>query len=78
MRNVLLAAGCIASATVSAAMLPDGDFENTAKGEKTGWRTTSNAGRVLAPGKGMGGSAAIGVDGVGTNNCKWLSPPVMV
>ena len=78
MRNVLLAVGCIASVSVSAAMLPDGNFEDTAKGKKTGWRTTSEAGRVLAPGKGMGGSAAIGVDGVGTNNCKWLSPPVMV
>ena len=78
MRNVLMTAGCIASVSVSAAMLLDGDFEKTAKGEKTGWRTTSVAGRVLAPGKGIGGSAAIGVDGVGTNNCKWLSPSVMV
>ena len=78
MDKALFVAGCLASVSVSAAMLPDGDFEKTATGEKTGWRTTSAAGRMLAPGKGIGGSAAIGVDGVGTNNCKWLSPPVMV
>jgi hypothetical protein len=59
-------------------MLPDGDFEKTGSGEKTGWRTTSVTGRILAPGKGIEGTAAIGVEGVGTNNCKWLSPPVTV
>ena len=77
-KNALFAAGCIPFAVIASGMLPDGDFEKTSRGEVTGWRTTSVAGRVLAPGKGVNGTGAIGVEGVGTNNCKWLSPPVKV
>jgi hypothetical protein len=77
MKSLLLIAG-VAPVAALAVVLQDGAFERTAVGEKTGWRTTSVAGRLLAPGKGLEGSGAIGVEGVGTNNCKWLSPPVTV
>ena len=61
---------------MAADLLPDGGFERTAVGENTGWRTSAAAGRLLLPGEGVGSSAAIGVEDAGTNNCKWLSPPV--
>ncbi|MBR6588548.1 MAG: hypothetical protein IKK82_14180, partial [Kiritimatiellae bacterium] len=77
-KRALFAVGCVPLGAIAAGMLPDGDFEKTSRGEITGWRTTSAAGRVLAPGKGVNGTGAIGVEGAGTNNCKWLSPPVKV
>ena len=54
MKRTFLAATGLVSGALLAGMLPDGDFERTAKGEKTGWRTTSAAGRVLAPDRGVG------------------------
>ena len=77
-KRALFAVGCVPLGSIAAGMLPDGDFEKTSRGEITGWKTTSVAGRVLAPDKGVKGSGAIGVEGAGTNNCKWLSPPVKV
>lgn len=68
----------VALAAADCGLLPGGDFEWAAKGVKAGWRTSSQQGWLLAPGEGVGGSAAIGVEDAGTNNCKWLSPPVML
>ena len=67
---------CLLLAASSSAAIPGGDFEWADKDMKCGWRTSSPAGWFLAPGEGVGGSAAIGVEDAGTNNCKWLSPPV--
>lgn len=67
--TVLAAADC--------GLLPSGDFEWAAKGERAeGWRTSSDANWIAVPKEGIDGSAAIGVEDAGTNNCKWLSPPV--
>ena len=68
--------GLVPGALFAANLLTDGDFERTAAGEKTGWRTSTQVGWFHAPGEGVDGSAAIGVVDDGTNNCKWLSPPV--
>ena len=67
----------MALAAADCGLLPSGDFEWAAKGERAeGWRTSSEANWLVMPNGGEGGSAAIGVEDAGTNNCKWLSPPV--
>ena len=78
MRATFVLAGSLPLLAAAAGLLPSGDFEWAAKGEKAGWRTSSQVGGLLAPGEGLNGSAAIGVEDAGTNNCKWLSPPVML
>ena len=76
--GALAVAMAFALPCVAAEMLAGGDFEWAAKGKPAGWRTSSASGGLLAPGEGLNGSAAIGVEDDGTNNCKWLSPPVML
>ena len=56
----------VALAAADCGLLPGGDFEWAAKGVKAGWRTSSQQGWLLAPGEGVGGSAAIGVEDAGT------------
>ena len=77
-RFIMLFAGVAWLAAVAdSGLLPGGDFEWAAKGERAGgWRTSSEADWLTVPNGGEDGSAAIGVEGSGTNNCKWLSPPV--
>ena len=78
MRTCIAIAGFLPLAAAASGILPGGDFEWAAKGMKEGWRTSSPYGWFLSPGEGVGGSAAIGVEDAGTNNCKWLSPPMKV
>ena len=78
MKFLMVCAAVLPLAVSASGLLPSGDFEWAAKGAKVGWRTSSEQGWLLAPGEGVGGSAAIGVEDAGTNNCKWLSPPVKV
>ena len=78
MKFLMVCAAVLPLVVSASGLLPSGDFEWAAKGAKVGWRTSSEQGWFLAPGEGVGGSAAIGVEDAGTNNCKWLSPPVKV
>lgn len=67
---------CLVFATVSGGLLPDGGFERTVAGDRACWHASSKTGFMLLPGEGIDGSAAVGVEDAGTNNCKWLSRPV--
>ena len=69
----LLPAACLAGN-----LLPGGDFEWAATEDSGGWRTSSPSGALRLPRGGIGATAAIGLEDDGTNNCKWLSPPVKV
>ena len=74
----LAAMFCGAGMSASADLLANGNFEDVANGRPVGWTASSAAGGFVAPGKGVNGSTALGVEGVGTNNCKWLSAPVLL
>ena len=66
----------VASAVAAVGLSAAADVAGWDFSDAKGWRTSSPAGgRVLASG-GPDGSAALGVEDAGTNNCKWLSPPV--
>ena len=59
-------------------LLPDWGFERTVAGGRPAWRPSAKFGYSLLPGKGIDGSAAVGLEDGGTNDCTWLSPPVYV
>lgn len=67
-----------ALALCAAALLPNGDFSQARDGQPVGWKPSSALGWLYLPSGGEGGRPAIGVEGVGTNNCKWCAAGVTV
>ena len=61
-----------------AANLLNGDFEEVENGQPRGWKASSPFGGFVARGEGWEGSNALGAEDGGSNNCKWVSSPVML
>ena len=78
MKKILLLVSLLPVACSAGNLLHGGNFEWAAADGSGGWRTSSPVRALRLPRGGIGATAAIGLEDDGTNNCKWLSPPVKV